>query len=223
MVVTERANAGTAIGNATMERERTTTAARSISLTRIRDLRFVGLVVAGMLLVISLFLPYWSITLNAPQYPMGLTVDAHTHKLTGDVSEVDGLNHYIGMMKLGEAAKIERTISRIAVPLVALLAIGSFFVQGRKRWLLALPAIIYPVVFVADLAIWLYYAGHSLDPTAALSSSIHEFTPRVFGSGTIGQFSTDAQFMVGYYLSVIAALLIVAATVRRERRDAHDS
>jgi hypothetical protein len=192
-------------------------------LTRIRNLRLAGLVLAGLLLIVSLFLPYWNITLHAPQYPMGLTVEAYTYKLTGDVSEVDGLNHYIGMMKLGDAAKIERSISRIAIPIVALLAIGSFFVRGRARWLLALPAIIYPVVFVIDLFIWLYYAGHSLDPTAALSSSIREFTPRILGTGTIGQFSTEAQFAFGYYLSVVAAIIVLAATYRRGRQDGRGS
>ena len=37
-------------------------------------------------------------------------------KLTGDVSEVDGLNHYIGMMKLNDAAAIERQIALAPSP-----------------------------------------------------------------------------------------------------------
>lgn len=176
------------------------------------------LVVAGALLVVSLFLPYWNITLHAPQYPMGLNVEAYTYKLNGDVAEVDGLNHYIGMMKLGEAAEIERAISRFAVPVVALLALGAFFVRGRWRWLLVAPVLVYPIVFVLDLAAWLYYAGHSLDPHAALSSSIHEFTPRVIGTGHIGQFSTDASFSAGFYLALVATALVVAAmTIGRKR------
>jgi hypothetical protein len=182
--------------------------------------RFAALVGAGLLLIASILLPYWSITLHAPQYPGGLTVDAYTYKLTGDVFEVDGLNHYIGMMQLGEAAELERAISRIAIPIIALLAIGSFFVTSRWRWLLAAPVVAYPIVFVADLFAWLYYAGHSLDPNAALSSSISEFTPRILGKGVIGQFSTQASFGVGFYLALLAAVIVVVATYRRRADDA---
>jgi copper chaperone NosL len=191
-----------------------------IGRVRQHPLRFAGLVIAAILLVASIALPYWSITLHAPQYPGGLTVDAYTFKLTGDVSEVDGLNHYIGMMQLEDAAKIERAISRIAIPVIALLAVASFWVESRWRWLLVAPVIMYPVVFMIDLFIWLYYAGHSLDPNAALSSSIKEFTPRIFGTGVIGQFSTEATFGVGFYLVLLAAALVIAATYRKRAEDA---
>ena len=136
------------------------------------------------------------------------------------MSEVDGLNHYIGMMRLEDAAKIERAISRIAIPVIALLAVASFWVQSRWRWLLVAPVIMYPVVFMVDLFIWLYYAGHSLDPNAALSSSIKEFTPRIFGTGVIGQFSTEATFGVGFYLVLLAVVLVIAATYRKRAEDA---
>jgi hypothetical protein len=201
---------------------RTHTQTRTVRLSsgqfRRRKLELSLLAVAAALLVGSLFLPYWNITLHAPQYPRGLNVAVYTHKLTGDVSEVDGLNHYIGMMQLGEAASLERSISRFAVPVVALLALSAFFVRGRSRWLLVAPVMLYPIVFVVDLAAWLYYAGHSLDPTAALSSSIGEFTPRVIGTGIIGQFSTEARFSAGFYLVLLAAALVVAAmTIGRKR------
>jgi hypothetical protein len=190
-----------------------------MGLVRRSPFRFAALIAAAVLLIASILLPYWSITLHAPQYPGGLTVDAYTYKLTGDVSEVDGLNHYIGMMELGEAAKIERAISRFAIPVVALLAVASFFVQSRWRWLLVLPVIVYPFIFMADLFAWLYYAGHSLDPGAALSSSISEFTPRILGTGVIGQFSTEATFGLGFYFALLAVVLVVVATYRKRAGD----
>lgn len=178
--------------------------------TRVHQFALPLLVVSGVMLVFSLLLPYWSITLHAPQYPGGLKVDVYAYKMAGDVFEVDGLNHYIGMMKLGDAAKLERTISRFAIPLVALLAVASYWIPGRWKWLAVTPIIIYPVVFIADLFAWLYYAGHSLDPKAALSSSIHEFTPRLLGNGTIGQFGTQASFGLGFYLAFLAAVVVLA-------------
>lgn len=199
--------------------QRSTKAAVS-RLDRADALRLGGLIVAAALLVLTIVLPYWSITLHAPQYPKGLTIDAYVNEMRGDVSEVDGLNHYIGMIKLEEAAKIERTISRIAIPFIVVLAVLSFWVKSRWRWLLALPIVIYPIVFVLDLFAWLYYAGHSLDPKAALSSSIHEFTPTILGTGIIGQFSTEATFRIGFYLAVLAAIIVLAVTIRGRSRDA---
>lgn len=197
--------------------------AAGLSLAWVDALRLGGLIVAGALLALTIVLPYWSITLHAPQYPKGLTIDAYVNEMRGDVAEVDGLNHYIGMIKLEEAAKIERTISRIAIPFIAVLAVLSFWVKSRWRWLLALPIIIYPVVFALDLFAWLYYAGHSLDPKAALSSSIHEFTPTILGTGVIGQFSTEASFRIGYYLAVLAAIIVLAVTIRGRSRDVSKS
>ena len=102
------------------------TEAKGISMSRADLLRLGGLSLAAALLVLTIFLPYWSITLHAPQYPKGLTINAFVHEMRGDVSEVDGLNHYIGMIKLETAASLERTVSRIAIPIIALLALLSF-------------------------------------------------------------------------------------------------
>ena len=171
--------------------------------------------VARLALLISIFLPYWHMELVAPQYPNGLFLTAYVNHLTGDVKEIDGLNHYIGMMKLENAAIFERQIALVAIPLVALLAVGSCWLSGVWRVLARVPIIIYPAIFVADLYGWLYYAGHSLDPHAALSSSIKQFTPHIIGIGTIGQFSTDANFLPGFIMAVAAAVITLVVTILR--------
>lgn len=175
------------------------------------------LLLAAVLLVSSIALPYWNLMLHAPQYPKGLPVTVYVTHLSGQVKEVDGLNHYIGMMKLNEAARFERAVAPFAIPVVALLVVASFWAPGRWKWLLVLPALIFPLVFIGDLAIWLYYAGHHLDKHAALSSAIKPFTPHVFGVGRIGQFSTEASFGIGFYFIVLGALLATAATVIERR------
>ena len=77
------------------------------------------LALASVLLLVSLFQPYWRMVLHAPQYPKGLTVHAYLNRLEGDVAEIDGLNHYIGMRKLDEVAKLERELSIMAVTAVS--------------------------------------------------------------------------------------------------------
>ena len=96
---------------------------------------------AAILLVISMFLPYWSLTLHAPQYPQGLTVTAYVNHLEGDVSEIDGLNHYIGMRKLDEAAQFEKQVSLYGIIGVALLMLAAVFVHNGWAALLVLPAL----------------------------------------------------------------------------------
>ncbi|GAB4382463.1 MAG: hypothetical protein Kow0022_00020 [Phycisphaerales bacterium] len=68
------------------------------------------LLIARVLLLTSLFLPYWHMTLHAPQYPDNLHLTAYLNHLAGDVAEIDGLNHYIGMRSLEEAAQVERSV-----------------------------------------------------------------------------------------------------------------
>ncbi len=130
---------------------------------------------AALLLLISMFLPYWQLTLNAPQYPQGLTIKSYLTRMEGDVAEIDGLNHYIGMRPLAEAAVFERSISIIGVIVLILLILATVFIHSKWAVLMALPALLFPIIFIADLQYWLADFGQNLDPAAPLSSSIKPF------------------------------------------------
>ena len=167
------------------------------------------LVLAAILLIISLFLPYWNMELEAPQYPKGLFVHAYVNRLEGDVREIDGLNHYIGMRPLEEAAQLERSLSFILIGVTALLVVAAVFIHTKWAALLALPAVLYPAIFLIDLYLWMRNFGQNLDPTAALSSFIEPFTPPILGEGLIGQFKTIASVDIGWYLAAAAAVLVL--------------
>lgn len=171
---------------------------------------------AGLLLV-SIVLPYWKLTLHAPQYPGGLHVHVFANKMIGDIFEIDGLNHYIGMRQLEEAARFEREISIYAIAALALLVLAASFIRSRWAFLLALPALSFPFVFLGDLWFWLRLYGQNLDPRAPLSSSIKPFTPTVLGTGTIGQFSTTASLQLGFYMAILAGVVIIVAFLVRRR------
>jgi hypothetical protein len=175
------------------------------------------LVGAAVLLIVSIFLPYWSLVLHAPQYPQGLVVHAFVTHLEGDVSEIDGLNHYIGMRPLGEAAQFERSISIFAIGALALLVLAAVFIHSPWSALLALPAILLPAVFLIDLYYWLSNFGQNLDPNAALSSSIEPFTPTILGEGVIGQFKTVAFADFGLLMAVAASILILIGLFLQRR------
>lgn len=170
---------------------------------------------AAVLLVVALALPWWRFFMVAPQYPEGLSVTTWFFAVTGDVHEVDELNHYIGYMPLADIAALERHIAFFAGPLaVALLALAAAL-KTRRRALLVIPALSLPVIFVADLAAWLQYSGHHLDPHAALSGAVQPWTPNLMGPGGVGQFHTYSSLEAGFYLSVAAALVAIYGVIRQ--------
>ena len=167
------------------------------------------LAAAAVLLFISIFLPYWKITLFAPQYPQGLAATMYVNRLTGDVQEIDELNHYIGMKPMGEAAVLERTLSIFIVIGIALLIAAAVYVHNPLALILCIPAVMYPAFFVGDLYFWMRNFGMNLDRNAALSGAIKPFVPPILGAGKIAQFSTTATWEIGLYLSIAASVLIL--------------
>jgi copper chaperone NosL len=188
------------------------------------------LLVARVLLLVSLFLPYWHMELQAPQYPDGLHMTAYLNALTGDVAEIDGLNHYIGMRSLFEAAQLERTVGVFIM--IAFVVMLEFAAYIHTRWaaLLVAPVVLFPVVFLVDLHLWMRHFGLNLDPNAPLSNAVKPFVPTALGKGGIGQFVTIATPGVGLIVAVVASAVLIAALffhrraylplVERQRADA---
>jgi hypothetical protein len=167
------------------------------------------LMIASLLIMLSMFVPYWSMKLRAPQYPKGLKVDVYVNHLQGDVFEIDELNHYLGMPPLDEGGRIERSISFIAIVVLGLLLIAGVFVHNQWAAALALPALGFPLAFLADLWFILYQYGHSIDPTSALGGAIQPFTPPIFGDGKIGQFGSTASPEIGLYMAFAAIVFVL--------------
>jgi hypothetical protein len=87
--------------------------------------------------------------------------------------------------------------------------LAAIFVHTKWVVLLVLPAILMPLMFLADLQFWLWKFGTNLDPTAPLSSAIKPFVPSVLGSGLIAQFKTIAMPGLGLYLAFAASILCI--------------
>ncbi len=175
------------------------------------------LMLARVLLLLSIFLPYWHMELEAPQYPNGLFLTAYVNHLQGDVKEIDGLNHYIGMRPLEQAAAFERAASVWLIVAMFLLVEGAAFIHSKWAVLLALPAVGFPAGFLVDLHFWMKTFGQNLDPSAPLSASVKPFIPTVLGEGGIGQFKTYADLGWGYWLAVGCAVLTIIGFVFHRR------
>jgi hypothetical protein len=171
-------------------------------------------IVAAVLLVVSLFFPYWQMTLYAPQYAGGLRVSVYLTHVTGDTHEINLLNRYIGMKSLDEAARLERAV---AVPTVLLFAAALVLSARLRRFrmILRLPAITFPIAVPLDIAYWLWLFGHSMDPRAAIR--LEPFMPVILGRGEIAQFATWTMLGPGFFLALAAAVLAVYELVGDRR------
>ncbi len=165
-----------------------------------------ALLAAAALLVLSSGRPWWSMRLLAPQYPKGLTLVVRLDRVEGDVSELDTLNHYIGMKSLAHAAEFDR---RIAIPglfaVLLSLAAGAFL---PRRWalLLAVPAVVLPIAFAGRLHWIMTDYGMNLDPHAPLSNSVDPFVPPLSGESKIANFTVQSDFGDGFRLAAIGSL-----------------
>lgn len=164
--------------------------------------------------------------LDAVQYEYrgGLDILVYVDSMEGkdpvfdELRELNNLNHYIGMRPLDEAAEFERSIAKTSLyAFMGLLAFTAVILAVKRNkwtrwsWLLTLAPLLFPAIFLADLYYWLRDSGQNLDPTAPFSSSIHPFTPPVWGEGTVGQFHTVSNLDEGWYMAAAASGLILAA------------
>lgn len=178
--------------------------------------RLILTALALALFAASYFQPFWTFKLYAPQYPRGLTLTISLTGFSGDVREIDMLNHYIGMASLTHGAALEREYAHLLVGgLVVVLALLTLMPGKRNALAAAVLGAAYPLGFLADTFYWLYRFGHELDPRAPLH--IPHFTPQLFGNGSIGQFMTFAVPQLGFGLSVAGAVLLLAAALRFRR------
>lgn len=179
----------------------------------------IGLTVVAMLLVLGGWaLPLWTATLNAPQYPGGLTMQAYGHQVTGDVDEISGLNHYVGMrpFDLDDFPEMALwppvlVLALVAVPLVLFV---------RRRWVRRL-ALVYlwgtPLGVLAVIQLRLYQYGQDLDQGAALR--MDPFTPWVVGPTKVWNFVTWSWPGLGLIaITLAAAVVTFGPRLLRRRR-----
>lgn len=168
----------------------------------------------SILMIGAFFLPFWKIILEAPQYPEGMQMKIWLYKITGDVDNINGLNHYIGMKMIHEDEFKEFMI----MPWVLgfLIAFGFLVAFMRKLSLLwswiGLLLIAGGVAFY-DFYQWLYDYGHNLDPHAAIKVPGMSYQPPLLGYKQLLNFLAGSFPDWGGYLVITAALGIAGVAV----------
>ncbi len=177
------------------------------------------LVLAAVLLGAATLLPLWGMTLVSTQYPEGLRLVVYPSGIVGDVSEINALNHYIGMTPITDEFFVELRYLRPALLLLAGALVAAAAV--RARWvgglaLAGLAALGVGGVGLMQYRLWQF--GHQLDPRAAIT--IDPFTPPMVGLNQIAQFASYSYFSWGFFLPAAAGILVALVVLadRRPRR-----
>ena len=171
--------------------------------------------IAALLVVVSLFVPLWHMTFVAQQYPEGLDLWIYSHDLVGgddgnDLTEINVLNHYIGMSELHPSDFSELKWLPLVIGLIIVLTFRSAAI-GNLRSLLDVLVLF---AYFGAFSLWSFwyrlgYYGANLDPKASVQ--VEPFMPPIFGYKLVGQFDVWSYPTWGSYLFFAFGLLLVIA------------
>jgi len=165
-------------------------------------------------------LPIWAVSLEAPNYPkeafpQGIPVFFHFDGFSGEVHEMNTINHYVGMDPMYVGGQLEREIGIYALLLLSLAMIYFIIYDNKLLSLVMLVPVSLPILFIADYSYWLYWFGHNLHDWGAFK--IKPFMPTVFGDGKIAQFTTHSYPTIGFYLIVAISILSLLAFFAKQK------
>lgn len=164
---------------------------------------------AALLLIGVYFVPIWSISMEAPQYPEGLgmniTVDNIVGKEKNDLNNINGLNHYIGMKEIQPDSIPELKIMPFIFGFLIISGLIIAF-TGRRKWILywlGLFALL-AIAGLADFYIWGYDYGHNLNPNAPIKVPGMTYQPPLIGSKQLLNIDATSLPHIGFYLSLLS-------------------
>ena len=184
------------------------------------------LLVAIAALLVGGTLPLWRISLVAPQYAEGLTLDMYAYQIVAgnggqDLAEINTLNHYIGMKPIAQADFLEMKLLPFAIGVFALLALRAAAIGRIASLVDLLVLFLYFGAFSLGSFVYrLYSYGHHLDPKAPMD--IEPFMPVLIGSQQIANFVQTSLPLAGTLCMTVFLLLVLAAigsSVREARQE----
>jgi copper chaperone NosL len=185
--------------------------------------------IAGVLVLLLLFkAPIWRITLEAPQYPQGVTMYIYINKIggktNGTLQNINILNHYVGMKKIDPGAIPELKYFPKIILAMTLLGVVAGFVNNKKVWMLWIVLfIVLCALGIYDFYLWEYDYGHNLDPEAPIQIQGMSYQPPLIGSKMLLNFNalsyphTGSVFIgLSFLLTIIAWYLKVKNYVEKK-------
>ena len=168
-------------------------------------------------LLLSFWVPLWRISMEAPQYPDGLSMDIYPHTIVGghdgkDIREINILNHYIGMLPIDRTHLTDLDWMPFAIGALVLFALRVALIgNGRSLVdLFVLTGYVFTFAFARFVfKLWTY--GHDLNPDAPVK--IPGFMPVLFGSKQLANFTTHSFPQLGTVFILAFILGVGVVTV----------
>jgi len=173
--------------------------------------------IAAIALIGLFFVPLWSVTLMAPQYPEGLGMRIWLDAITGlkpnDLDSINNLNHYIGMKRIEPDSIPELRYMPVIVGLLAAAGAAAALAGRRilvKVWLGAF--LVLAIAGMVDFYRWGYDYGHDLDwENAIIKVPGMTYQPPLIGSKKLLNFTATSLPAAGTMIATLAFGLGVAA------------
>lgn len=183
--------------------------------------------IAALLLIALYFLPIWSISLEAPQYPEGIGLNIHIHTIEGkkpqDLQNINGLNHYIGMKRIEPDSIAEL---KYMPPIIAFLIVTGLIVAiwGNKKWVMIWLVLfmLLAVVGLVDFYLWEYDYGHNLNPNAAIKVPGMTYQPPLIGSKALLNFNAVSLPHTGFFFA-LASMFLAGLVWWREKSEENET
>lgn len=173
------------------------------------------LLIASLLLLVLFVVPLWRITLEAPQYPDGISMYIWINKITGDseytLQNINILNHYIGMKNIEPDSIPELKYFPFVVGFMVIFGLLAAFSASKYlklSWVVLL--LILSGLGVYDFYLWEYDYGHNLSPTAPIKIPGMVYQPPLFGSKMLLNFNAESYPYwggIGLMISIILGFL----------------
>lgn len=166
------------------------------------------LILAAIIMVLTIFVPWWGMKFYAPQYTEGLDIIVYPTTLAGDIDIVNALNHYIGMSLFSNESFPELQYMPYIIIGFAVLILIVAFVR-KKSWLFGLIVlfVIGGIIGLVDMYRWLKKFGTNLDPKAPIE--LEPFIPPIIGDNVIANFTTSSYFTYGGYMLLVILILML--------------
>ncbi len=132
------------------------------------------------------FLPVWSVSLTAPQYPESLGMYIYVNDIRGktphDIQNINLLNHYIGMERIAADSIPELRFMPYILAYMIVGAIIAFF--HDKLYMITLGffnTLLVGIAGLYDFWRWEYNYGHNLHPDAPIQIPGMSYQPPLIG------------------------------------------
>jgi copper chaperone NosL len=174
----------------------------------------------GALMAIVYFTPLWYISLEAPQYPEGLSMYISINTISGgekhDLQNINLLNHYIGMEEILSSSIPELLYMPYILGFMIFGAIVTFAVPRQGMvYLGILNLSLIAIAGLIDFWRWEYNYGHNLNPSAPIIVPGMAYQPPLLGCKEMLNITACSYPSIGV-ITMILGLFILLYIVYKE-------